>query len=168
MPFAFGTRVNLNGNAQSAVPYNITTGRDDNLDGVVNDRPAGVGRNAGRGEPRFDMSLRLSRQINFGPSRTTTGGPGGRQGGGPAGGAAGAAPQQGPGGRGGQGGRGGGGANPFGANQRFSAEVWISANNVLNRVNYLNFVGNIQSPFFGQPTSAAQPRRIELGLNFRF
>ena len=47
-------------------------------------------------------------------------------------------------------GLGGGGGNPFeGGNGRFSAEVWISANNVLNRVNYLNFVGNIQSPFFG-------------------
>ena len=174
MPVVFGMRASVNGNAQSASPYNITTGSDDNLDGVVNDRPAGVGRNAARTEPRFDMSLRLSRQITFGPARNT-GGTGGRQGGGgPQGGGApagGAALQQGQGGRGGQGGGGqrGGGDNPFeGGNGRFAAEVWISANNVLNRVNYLNFVGNIQSPFFGMPTSAAQPRRIEVGLNFRF
>ena len=39
MPFVFGMRASVNGNAQSAAPYNITTGRDDNLDGVVNDRP---------------------------------------------------------------------------------------------------------------------------------
>jgi hypothetical protein len=173
MPFVFGTRASVNGNAQSAAPYNITTGRDDNLDGVVNDRPAGVSRNAARGAARFDMSLRLSRQISFGPARTTPGGPGGRQGAG-GGGRPAAAPssgpalQQGPGGRGGgQGGPGGG--NPFdGGNGRFSAEVWIAANNVLNRVNYVNFVGNIQSPFFGSATSAAAPRRIEIGLNFRF
>jgi opacity protein-like surface antigen len=166
MPFVFGMRANFNGFAQSAAPYNITTGRDDNLDGVVNDRPAGVGRNAARGASRFDMTIRLSRQFGFGPARTTPGGPGGRQGGGGGRGGGGAAQQvQGP---GGPGGPGGGAGNPFGANQRFSAELWISANNVLNRVNYLNFVGNIQSPFFGTATSAAPPRRIEVGVNFRF
>ena len=62
-----------------------------------------------------------------------------------------------------------GGDNPFeGGNGRFSAEVWISANNVLNRVNYVNFVGNIQSPFFGNPTSSTQARRVEVGMQFRF
>ena len=159
VPFVYGMRASVNGNAQSAAPYNITTGRDDNQDGVVNDRPAGVGRNAARGAARFDMSLRLSRQITFGPSRTTPGDrrPPGRVEGGPAGGApaGGAAPQQQ--GRAVRVGRrprrrwpGAGGGNPFeGGNGRFSAEVWIQANNVLNRVNYLNFVGNIQSPFFG-------------------
>jgi hypothetical protein len=112
------------------------------------------------------MTIRLSRQFGFGPARTTPGGPGGRQGGGGGRGGGGAAQQvQGP---GGPGGPGGGAGNPFGANQRFSAELWISANNVLNRVNYLNFVGNIQSPFFGTATSAAPPRRIEVGVNFRF
>ena len=166
MPFVFGMRGNFNGFAQSAAPYNITTGRDDNLDGVVNDRPAGVGRNAARGASRFDMTIRLSRQFGFGPARTTPGGPGGRQGGGGGRQGGGAAQQvQGP---GGPGGPGGGPGNPFGANQRFSAELWISANNVLNRVNYLNFVGNVQSPFFGTATSAAPPRRIEVGVNFRF
>ena len=121
------------------------------------------------------MGLRLSRQIEFGPARTTPGGPGGRQGAGGGGGgraggapAGGAAPQQqgpGPGGPGGPGGGapGAGGGNPFGGNQRFSAEVFVQANNLLNRVNYVNFVGNLQSPFFGTATSAAQPRRIEVG-----
>jgi hypothetical protein len=69
---------------------------------------------------------------------------------------------------GGPGGGGGGNFNNGGGNQRFSAEVWISANNVLNRVNYLNYVGNLRSPFFGQATSAAQARRVEVGMNFRF
>ena len=32
---------------QSALPYNVTTGRDDNGDTVSNDRPAGVTRNIG-------------------------------------------------------------------------------------------------------------------------
>ena len=55
-----------------------------------------------------------------------------------------------------------------GGAQRFSTEVWISANNVLNRVNYLNFVGNQLSPFRNTATSAAQARRVEVGMNFRF
>ena len=43
----FKLATNFNGN--SAPPYNITTGRDDNNDTVSNDRPAGVGRNARAG-----------------------------------------------------------------------------------------------------------------------
>ena len=51
LPFFVGTRINANVNAQSASPFTITTGIDDNLDGVVNDRPDGVGRNR-RAAPR--------------------------------------------------------------------------------------------------------------------
>jgi hypothetical protein len=43
---AFGVAVNVR--AQSGSPYNITTGLDDNADGVFSDRPAGVARNAAR------------------------------------------------------------------------------------------------------------------------
>jgi hypothetical protein len=198
VPVMFGMRASVNTNAQSAAPYNITTGRDDNLDGVVNDRPAGVTRNSARGASRWDMSLRLSRNFGFGGARNVDsgagqggqgqggqrggGGQGGGGGGGARGGGAGpgAAPQivvrgdgpgAAPGGQGGPGGGGpgGGGVGPIGdGNQRFSVEVWISANNVLNRVNYLNFSGNLLSPFFGQPTSATQARRVEVGMNFRF
>ena len=32
----------------SGVPFNVTTGRDDNLDGVLSDRPDGVKRNQGK------------------------------------------------------------------------------------------------------------------------
>jgi hypothetical protein len=32
----------------SGLPFNVTTGRDDNLDGISTDRPAGVGRNTGK------------------------------------------------------------------------------------------------------------------------
>ncbi len=61
-------------------------------------------------------------------------------------------------------GRGGG----DGANQRFSVELYVQGSNILNRTNYVNFSGNLQSPFFGLPTSAAQARRIEVGMQFRF
>ena len=40
--------------------------------------------------------------------------------------------------------------------------------NILNRTNFVNFSGNLQSPFFGTPTSAAQARRVEVGMQFRF
>jgi hypothetical protein len=177
LPFFLGTRINGNVNAQSATPFTITTGIDNNLDGVVNDRPAGVGRNTARGSKRVDVGLRVSRNFSFG-QRGGRGGPvagggpgGGGRPGGPGGGGlpGGAAPQFGQGGGpGGPGGRNGGGGNPFNDNGRFSAEVWISANNLLNNVNYLNYVGNQMSPYYLQPTSAAQARRIEVGMNFRF
>ena len=38
--------------ASSALPYNITTGFDDNGDTIINDRPRGVGRNSARGKGR--------------------------------------------------------------------------------------------------------------------
>ncbi len=36
----------------SGVPFNVTTGQDDNVDGILSDRPAGVGRNDGEDTPR--------------------------------------------------------------------------------------------------------------------
>ncbi len=43
----------------SGQPLNVTTGRDDNGDTIVNDRPAGVGRNSERtpGFAQFDLGL---------------------------------------------------------------------------------------------------------------
>jgi len=40
--------------------------------------------------------------------------------------------------------------------------------NVLNRVNYAAFVGNLSSPFFSNPTSAAAARRIQISAAVRF
>ena len=62
----------------SAAPFNIVTGADNNGDTTINDRPAGVGRNAGR-FPCFDdlsetcgtatFDARLSRVLTFGAHR---------------------------------------------------------------------------------------------------
>lgn len=162
-----GVRAMVSGSAQSAAPYTITTGRDDNRDGVSNDRPAGIGRNTARGAARFDMNVRFSRGFGFGgPRDGQQGGPGG---GGPviiAGGPGGG----GPGGGGPAGGGGGGGFfGPGGdENARFRLEFYVQGFNVLNRTNFVNFSGNLQSPFFGSPTSAAQARRVEVGMQFRF
>ena len=47
----------------SGLPVNITTGSDDNHDGVVNDRPANVPRNALHGPGLVDLDLNLSRDF---------------------------------------------------------------------------------------------------------
>ena len=55
-----------------------------------------------------------------------------------------------------------------GGNQRYRLEFYVQAFNILNRVNYQGYVGNLRSEDFGQPISAAPARRIELGMNFGF
>ena len=55
--------------ARAALPYNITTGRDNNSDGEPNDRPPGVGRNSARGDDFWQMDARLSREFAFGQRR---------------------------------------------------------------------------------------------------
>jgi len=159
--FPGAIRVNLTNQYSSAAPYTITTGSDDNRDGVSNDRPSGVGRNTERSASRFVTDLRVTRAFSFGGSRVVEGPP--ERGGG-----------FGPGGGGGRGGGGGGfgGRGGFGGsgtgNQRFTAELYARAFNLFNRVNFGNFSGNLRSPFFGTATSAAAPRRVELGIQFRF
>lgn len=55
--------------ANSAPPYNITTGTDVNRDGDNNDRPAGVVFNSGRGDGFFQTDLRLSKRFDLGRVR---------------------------------------------------------------------------------------------------
>lgn len=52
-------------NYASALPFNLQTGADRNFDTNVNDRPAGVGRNTGRGFDFASLDLRLSRKFSF-------------------------------------------------------------------------------------------------------
>jgi len=136
--------------AQSALPYNITTGRDDNGDTVSNDRPAGVTRNSGRGGAQVDLGLRVSWGIGFGGPAPTPAGPQIRIVRGDN-----ADPLGGMGGLDGQ-------------NKRYIVELYAQSYNTLNRVNALNFSGVLSSPFFGQSTSAAPARRIEVGTRFSF
>lgn len=46
-------------------PVDITTGGDDNHDGILNDRPAGVGRNTMDGPGTIDLDLNLSHDFPF-------------------------------------------------------------------------------------------------------
>jgi hypothetical protein len=45
----------------SGKPFDISTGLDDNLDTVANDRPPGIKRNTGRGTGLAQLDLRLSK-----------------------------------------------------------------------------------------------------------
>ena len=47
----------------TGMPFDITTGSDDNNDGVDNDRPPGVIRNIGRGPGFIQLDVRLTRTI---------------------------------------------------------------------------------------------------------
>ncbi|HVZ23286.1 MAG TPA: carboxypeptidase regulatory-like domain-containing protein [Vicinamibacterales bacterium] len=171
VPLPAQVRLNVRTTAQSANPYTITTGIDNNRDGVINDRPEGVGRNTARGAGSWDVSTRVSRSFGFGGSRGDggQGGPGGggfRGGPGGPGGFRGGPPVNEQIGRGGP--RGGGPGGGFGGTQRFTLELYAQATNLLNHTNLLGFSGNMLSPFFQQATAAAQARRIELGMQFRF
>lgn len=135
-------RLSVNMRAESAPPYTITTGRDDNGDTVFNDRPLGIGRNSARGEGEFRMDVRLTWQIGIG-ARSTPAGGGARE----------------------QRGRGGRSRDP---EYRAETELYLRAYNVLNTVNYTRFRGALTSPFFGMPTGAQAARRIEIGTRVRF
>jgi len=49
----------------SGQPYTMTTGRDDNHDGLANDRPVGVSRNSLQGPAYADFDVRWSRDFYF-------------------------------------------------------------------------------------------------------
>jgi len=146
--FRFATSVRL----QSALPYNITTGHDDNGDTISSDRPAGVTRNSARGRAQVDIGARLSWSQTFGGAAPPPSGPQVRI-------------------------VRGDSADPLastsgmgmdGQNKRYSIELYAQAYNLTNHFNAQNFSGVMTSPFFGQPTSAGPARRIELGARLGF
>ena len=168
-PIWKGIRAGFNMQVASAAPYNITTGRDDNLDTVFNDRPPGTERNSARGANAVNATLRVNKAFGFGgPTRGPGGGmpmppPPGAGGGAAAGGAM---SQRGPGGPGG-----GDGPQMFimeGANSRYRLDFYAQVTNLFNYVNYNTFIGNQLSPFFASATSAAPARRMELGFSLGF
>ena len=149
-PLAAHVRLGTSVRVQSALPYDITTGRDDNGDTLSNDRPAGVTRNTGRGRPQADVSARLAWSMGFGTRTAPPSGPQVRIVRGDS-----ADPLAGMGGLDGQ-------------NKRYAVELYVQAYNLLNHVNAVNFSGVMTSPFFGQATSALPPRRFEIGGRVTF
>jgi len=165
-PLVSGIRMGMNVQGASALPYNVTTGLDNNLDTVFNDRPAGVSRNSARGATQWTTNIRFNKSIPLGAVRTGPPNmpvpppPPPSQGGG------GAMAQ-----RVGAGGGDGGGPQMVvmeGANRRYRLDIFANVMNAFNNVNYNAFIGNQSSQFFGTATSAAAPRRIELGFSLGF
>ena len=156
MPWGLNTTTQVNWN--SSRPYNITTGADDNNDGIINDRPIDplrgkvIGRNTGVEAGIFNLNLSMQKTVTLKGSETSA--PGTRAG------------NNGP-----------NGVNNIAEPQRRSNRrntgptMTIRAyfQNLLNNVQYGNYVGTMTSPFFGHPISIARPaRQIELGLRLNF
>jgi hypothetical protein len=47
-------------------------------------------------------------------------------------------------------------------------ELFVTADNLFNRVNYGGYSGNLLSPYYGHPTMAQRPRQVQVGMQFRF
>lgn len=118
----------LTWNANAGGVYTETTGFDDNGDGIVNDRPPGVGLRSLRGEGQRTLNARFTYTFVLG------------------GGTPGAAPGQ----------------------ARYRLNVFTNINNLTDHHNYTGYSGVITSPFYGQPTSVTNPRRIDVGMNMTF
>jgi hypothetical protein len=142
--FRAGTIVSMN----SGIPYNITSGFDDNGDTVPNDRPLGIGRNTGAGPGYASVDFHLSKRISFEKNESKDSGarPAGTH-------ASGRLSKLGEGPREGR--------WPW-------LEVGIDAFNVFNRVNFKNFVGVQTSPFFGRANSANPARQLQFSMKFHF
>lgn len=164
-PLSNGVRLGLNIQGSSALPYTITTGLDGNGDTVFNDRPAGVGRNSARGAAQWSSNIRLSKAIGLGGMRS---GPPNMPVPPPPPPPGGGAMNQ----RVGAGGPGGGDGPQMvvmeANNQKYQLNVFLNIQNAFNNVNYNAFIGNQLSPFFGTATSAAAPRRVEVGFSLGF
>lgn len=151
-----GLRLGTIFQANSAAPYNVTTGFDENGDSIINDRPPGSPRNSARGVGRWDLSTRLSWGFGFGkpPEAQGAGGPQVRilRGNSDSGEMLGML-----------------GSGPPGApTKRFRTEFFLQATNLFNHTNLIGFSGVQTSPFFGQATAALPGRRIETGMRFSF
>ncbi len=129
--------------ARSGVPFNITTGTDNNLNTVLSDRPnlvpgarvdssdmnnrasfsdpgraAGdLPRMAGRGPSNWQLDARVAKRFQLGPT---------------------------------------------------SIEALVEAFNVTNRTNFNNIVGSLASSAFGRPNTAFDARQVQLGVRVEF
>jgi hypothetical protein len=133
-------------NASSAPPYTLLVGRDDNGDGIFNDRPAGVERNSLRGSGQLTVNANFGYVFAFGRSKV-------------------AQPPL-------IGVFGGGAATQVRTvdlgNARYRLQFFVQAFNLTNRRNYLGYSGVQSSKFFSQPTTVSGMRKIDFGINLSF
>jgi hypothetical protein len=123
----------------TGAPYTFTTGLDDNGDSIFNDRPIGVGRNSARAASQWAWNANASYSLRMGARAAT-------------------ALQK----------RDSVAAGQAAAEARYRLTFNVSVTNVTNHANYTGFSGVMASPFFGQPTAVANPRKVDLSVSFGF
>jgi hypothetical protein len=128
----------LGGN--TGTPYTITTGFDDNNDSIFNDRPLGIARNSARTAAQATVTANLTYSVGLGAA---------------------AAPRA----QERQGGSERGAASPPG---RYRLVLTLAINNLANRPNFTGYSGIRTSPFYLEPTSVSNPRKIDVGVGLRF
>lgn len=129
----------LGGN--TGTPYTITTGFDDNNDSVFNDRPVGILRNSARTATQVTVTANLTYSIGLGAAAAPRAQE--RQGG----------SDRGPG---------------ASASGRYRLVLTCAVNNLTNRPNFAGYSGIRTSPFYLEPTSVSNPRKIDVGVGLRF
>lgn len=141
--------------AQSGTPYNITTGFDNNGDGIINDRPPGIKRNTGRGGWNISTNFRLSWGFGFGKPRKNSN-----------------AQINAKVTRVGEDSNDSTASSPASSfddlKHRYNSEIYIQATNLFNRTNFSNYSGIQTSPFFRRAISAFPARQLETGIRFSF
>jgi hypothetical protein len=138
----------LSVNVNTATPYTIRTGRDENGDFVFNDRPAGVGRNTERGATQWSLNPLIGYVFSFGGNISNL----------PPGIAV-------------IGGGAGGAPTVQTVNQpasRYRLQLFLQAQNITNHANYSGYSGTMTSPFFREATSVQGMRKIDIGMSLTF
>jgi hypothetical protein len=137
--------VSISINAASAGAYTEVTGRDDNGDGIFNDRPAGIGRNTLRAAGTFNLNMLLGYQFAFGHTAPLPPGIGVFGGGNAA------------------------QVRTFDqGTARYRLGFFVQAFNLANTANYVGYSGTVLSPFYLKPTAARDMRKIDAGIALTF
>jgi hypothetical protein len=137
--------VALNVSANTGPAYTLLTGRDDNGDGVFNDRPPGVGRNTLRASGQTTVNMFVAYQFAFGRSAPLPPGIGVFGGGNAA------------------------TVRTFDqGSARYRLQLYVQGQNLTNQANYLGYSGTLTSPFFGRPTAVSAMRKIDVGIGLNF
>jgi len=134
-------------NATSGSPYTLLTGFDDNGDLIFNDRPAGVPRNTERTQGQLSLNGNINYSFTFGRANPAT------------------PPQT--------------GISVTSINGvvsaqtisvpqvgRYRVSLYAQIQNLTNRANYVGYSGVMTSQFFLRPRDVANPRRVDIGVNF--
>ena len=143
--------VSLSFRASSGTPYSIRTGYDDNGDLIINDRPAGVGRNTLRAGWQWNSYASFTYTIGVGKKAASTGS--GIDIATIARAAGVAVPQM--------------GAAPSTV-PRYRLSISAQVQNLFNHANFVGYSGTMTSPFFMKPTMVEGVRTINLSAGFNF